>query len=73
MTAADQRDREAKEHRGDNHSVIANHFAMMPQMVCEHWSCKVMKQSHCQNMDWLVQKVKREIASQQKLAMTGED
>ena len=68
-----KRDRVAKEARDVNHSVIANHFAVLPQMVCEHWCCKVMKQSHSQNMDWLVQKVKREIASQQKLAMTGAD
>ena len=45
MTDADERDRFAKEARGDNHSVIANHFAMLPQMVCECWYGEVMKQS----------------------------
>ena len=56
MTAADQRDREAKEHRGDNPSVIANHFAMLPQVVCECWYGEVMKQSRSQlamkGADW---------------------
>jgi len=56
MTGADQRDRFAKETRDDNHSVIANHFAMLPQMVCEHWYGEVMKQSRSQDMDWLVYK-----------------
>ena len=31
--------------RDDNPSVIANHFAMSPQVVCECWFGKVMKQS----------------------------
>jgi len=30
-----KRDRVAKEARDDNHSVIANHFDMLPQVVCE--------------------------------------
>ncbi len=35
MTDEDRRDRFAKEARDDNHSVIANHFDMLPQVVCE--------------------------------------
>jgi len=73
MTGPDWRDRVAKEARGDNHSVLANHFAMLPQMLCECCYGKVMKQSRSQDMDWLVRKAKREIASQERLAMTGAD
>jgi hypothetical protein len=35
MTGTEQRDRFAKEARDDNYSVIANHFAVLPQVVCE--------------------------------------
>ena len=73
ITGTDWRDRVAKEARDVNHSVIANHFAMLPQVVCECWYGEVTKQSRCQDVDWLVQKMRREIASQKKLAMTGAD
>ena len=35
MTDIKNEDRVAKEARDDNPSVIANHFAMLPQMLCE--------------------------------------
>ncbi len=51
-----KRDRVAKEARDDNHSVIANHFDILPQVVCECWYGEVMKQSRSQlamkGADW---------------------
>jgi len=73
LAGADQRDRVAEEARDDNHFVIANHFAMLLQVVCEFWYGEVTKQSRCQDVDWLVQKMRREIASQKRLAMTDAD